>query len=151
MIKEFLNLFKPYTIKSEKQYDFDIKSSDLFVIKKSGRTNGSVRGNNSKNISVDLASEEQQNDVLNFVFDTNPIKSVYFYLPIEKIVYNCEQKVKEIFSNLKFVRENKKNKYYQKYLDYSSVEKLDYARFLLTVDYINDIVKKDIMNTFKTT
>jgi hypothetical protein len=151
MIKEFLNLFKPCTIKVEKQYDFDIKSSDLFVVKKSGRIDNSVRGNNSKNISVDLASEEQQNDVLNFVFDTNPIKSVYFYRPIEKIVYNCEQKVKGIFSNLKFVRKKKKNRYYQKYLDYSDVEKLDYVRFLLTVDCINDIVKKDIINAFSAT
>lgn len=144
----FLDLFKPYTMKVEKDCDFDIHASDLFVVKRSGRTDNNVRGNNSKNILIDLASETQQEDILNFVFDTNPVKSVYFYRPIEKMVYDCSQKVKRVFSNLKFVQNYKRNNYYQKYLDYSNVEKLDYARFLLTVDCIQKVVENDIINAF---
>lgn len=144
----FLDLFKPYTIKVEKDCDFDIHASDLFVVKKSGKTNNSIRGGNSMNISVDLASEEQQEDVLNFVFDIDPVKSVYFYRPIEKMIYDCGQKVKRTFSNLKFVQNYKRNNYYQKYLNYSNVEKLDHVRFLLTVDCIQKVVENDIVNAF---
>jgi hypothetical protein len=107
-----------------------------------------VRGGNSMNISVDLASEVQQEDVLNFVFDTNPVKSVYFYRPIEKMIYDCGQKIKRTFNNLKLVQNYKRNNYYQKYLDYSDIEKLDYARFLLTVGCIQKIVENDIINAF---
>lgn len=147
-MKNILDLFKPYTMKVEKNCDFDIHASDLFAVKESGKFNNSVRGDNSINILADLASKAQQEDVLNFVFDTNPVKSVYFYRPIEKMVYDCGQKIKRVFSNLKFVQNYKRNNYYQKYLDYSNVEKLDYARFLLTVDCIQKIVENDIMNAF---
>jgi len=147
-MKNILDIFRRYTMKVEKDCSFDIHASDLFVVKKSGKPNNSVRGGNSMNISIDLASEAQQEDVLNFVFDTNPIKSVYFYRPIEKMVYDCGQKVKRVFDNLKFIQNYKRNNYYQKYLDYSDVEKLDYARFLLTVDCIQKVVENDIINTF---
>lgn len=147
-MNNILDIFKPYTIKVERECDFDIHASDLFIVNKSGKVNNSSRGENHKNISLDLASELQQEDVLNFVFDNNPVKSIYFYRPIEKIVYNCGQKIKRAFSNLKFVQNYKRNNYYQKYLEYSNIEKLDYARFLLTVDCIQKIIKSDIMNAF---
>jgi hypothetical protein len=125
----------------------NIANSDLFVVKKSGRADN-IRGNNSKNISIDLASEEQQEDICNFIFDANPIKAIYFYRPIEKIVYNFGQKIKDAFDGLKFIREYNKNKYYKKYLNYSNVEKLDCARFLLTADCIRKIIEDDIINAF---
>jgi hypothetical protein len=150
-MNNILDVFRPYTTKIEKQYNYDIHASDLFVIKRSGKVDNNVRGENSKNISIDLASEEQQEDICNFIFDTSPIKSVYFYRPIEKIVYENIQKVKRFFDNLKVIREYNKKKYYQKYLGYSTIEKLDYARFLLSVDCIRKIIETDIYNAFSNT
>ena len=149
-MKNILDIFKPYTFNIEAPYDCNIRASDLVLVKKSGR-DGNGRGENSKNVLVDITSKEQQEDICNFIFDANPTTCVYFYRPIEKIVYECKQKLKRFFNNLKLIREHNKKKYYQKYLEYSNVEKLDYARFLLTVDCVRKIIEQDIINAFSST
>ena len=155
MIKEFLNLFKVYTIKTDKQYDYDIKTSDLYVVKplnfenKKESTNANVVSLGRHNFAFLYPSEEQQEDLVNFVWDVQPVTSVYFYRPIDKIIYNFIQKLKIIIGNIWFLKWYNRKKYYQKYVNYSNVEKLGMGRFLLSIDCIKEIIEKDIINAFR--